>query len=320
MKNPVSGPGTGPGPAIWLSFPRMPHSARSARIPRKPVSARLMPSTLNALQVPQVLIAFVVLVALPTLAASGLPAVGNAPVSPLIQPAPSLHVRVGPDSNACGITPPAGWEPFAGAGKAASKASAKRPLLIWLHGGMRSRNTEKGFEAHRALIPFVPPKAYWIASPSAYLDNEWTRPQGLAHIDALIGYMAARYPVDTSAITLFGVSDGCLGVIAYSLQGKRAEKVVRRILVSSAPQLVLDAQALPGQKLFSGGSWDFLQGGRDQLFPPDQVVPYLRRWEGLYPNAHLHYFPDGEHDFGYYVLNAPDLLKALLIPQKGRKH
>lgn len=225
---------------------------------------------------------------------------------------PILRVRVGPDSNACGITPPAGWNAGGTAGK---KASGNRPLVIWLHGGMRSRNMEKGFEAHRALLSFVPPSAYWLASPSAYLENEWTRPQGIAHIEALIAYMASRYSVDTSDISMVGVSDGCLGVIAYAIQGKRA--IGRRILVSSAPQLVLDADALPGQKGFAKGRWDFLQGGRDRLFPPDKVVPYLKRWEGLYPNAHLHYFPEGEHDFGYYAGKAPDLLKALLLPQKG---
>lgn len=51
-----------------------------------------------------------------------------------------------------------------------------------------------------ALFPFVAPNEYRQVSPSAYLDNEWTRPQGLANIDALVEYMAARYPVDTTAV------------------------------------------------------------------------------------------------------------------------
>jgi pimeloyl-ACP methyl ester carboxylesterase len=281
----------------------MPIAARESRIPLNPLPAWLILTALLAVPAP------------------GLPAPGNPPVSVLAEFPPTLRERVGPDSNACGITPPAGWSLAAAAGKKASggkatggknKAFGKRPLIIWLHGGMRSRNMEKGFEAHRALISFVSPSAYWLASPSSYLDNEWTRPQGVVHIDALIAYLAARYPVDTSDITMVGVSDGCLGVIAYAVHGKRA--ISRRILVSSAPQLVLDAEALPGQKRFAAGRWDFLQGGRDRLFPPDKVVPYLRRWESLYPNAHLHYFPDGEHDFSYYAVNASDLLRTLLLP------
>jgi pimeloyl-ACP methyl ester carboxylesterase len=230
---------------------------------------------------------------------------------------PTLRVRIGPDGNACGITPPAGWQPAADKAGKAGKDSRTRPLILWLHGGMRSKNMEKGFEAHRALFAFVPPSAYWLASPSSYLHNEWTRPQGVAHIDSLIGYLADRYPVDTSDITLIGVSDGCLGVIAHAMRGGRS--IRRRILVSSAPQLVLDEQALPRQNRFAEGRWDFLQGGRDRLFPPDKVLPYLKRWEELYPNAHLHYFPDGEHDFSYYAGNAPDLLKSLLRPDRPVK-
>lgn len=125
--------------------------------------------------------------------ASGIPEV-------TLDPPPALHVRLGPDSNACGITTPPG------------KPKGKRGLILWLHGGMRSPNSEKGFEAHPRL---------------------------------------------------------------------------------------------------SQGSWDFLQGCRDRLFPADQVVPHLRRWEALHPNARLHYFPDGEHDFSFYAAQAPDLLKGL---------
>jgi pimeloyl-ACP methyl ester carboxylesterase len=133
---------------------------------------------------------------------------------------------------------------------------------------------------------------------------------GLAHIDALLDYMEAHYAFDPADINLVGVSDGSLGVIVYSAQGRR--RLHRRVLISSAPQLVLPVEALPGQPRFADGRWDFLQGGRDRLFPADEVVPYLQRWEKLYPNAHLHYFPDGEHDFSFYAEKASGLLTGLL--------
>ncbi|MDB5104139.1 MAG: hypothetical protein JWP91_1828 [Fibrobacteres bacterium] len=231
---------------------------------------------------------------------------------------PALHVRIGPDSNACGITVPAGWNPAGRfpAGKAVvGKGGRKRPLIVWLHGGMRSQNTEKGFEAHRALTLFVPPTGYFLCSPSAFAGQEWTGPRGISHIDSLIDYMVAHYPIDPKDINLVGVSDGCLGVIAYSLAGKR--DINRRILISSAPQLVLPLESLPGRPRFAQGSWDFLQGGRDRLFPPDQVVPYLRQWEKTYANSRFHYFPEGEHDFSYYAANASDLLKSLFSTGKA---
>ena len=223
--------------------------------------------------------------------------------------APALRVRIGPDGNACGISIPAPRP--SGAGR-----NAKRPLIVWLHGGMRSRNPEKGFEAHRALTRFVGPSDYYLCSPSAFLDQEWTRPQGIAHVDALIDYVVSKYPVDAEDITLVGVSDGCLGVIAYCMQGKR--EIRRRVLISSAPQLVIPLENLAGQAGFAKGTWDFFQGGQDRLFPSEQVVPYLREWERLYPNAHLHFYPEGEHDFSFYAEHAAEALRSVFSPGKPK--
>lgn len=248
-------------------------------------------------------------------ASSAAPASSNPPVtpaSPSVQAPPALHLRLGPDSNACGITLPAAKS----GAKAVGKSRRKPGLIVWLHGGMRSQNREKGLEAHRALLPFVDPAGYYLCSPSAFAGQEWPTPQGIAHIDALIDYMSAHYALDTADINMVGVSDGNLGVIAYSLQGGHALNC--RVLISSAPQLVLPLESLPGQARFAQGTWDFLQGGRDRLFPPDQVVPYLQQWEKLYPNAHLHYFPDGEHDFSFYSEKASSLLKSLFSAEKPK--
>lgn len=223
------------------------------------------------------------------------------------EPVPAIHLKLGPDSNACGITPPVGGPPRHG----------KAGLVVWLHGGMRSSNREKGFEAHRAWLGYLPSGRYWLCSPSAYGGAEWPTAQGLAHIEGLIGHMLADYPIDSSDINLVGVSDGCLGVIAYSLQGRRA--ISRRVLISSAPQLVLPAENLAGQPRFTHGRWDFLQGGRDRLFPAEQVLPYLRRFETLYPNARLHAFPEGEHDFSWYAQNAREPMMALFRDDPGAR-
>ncbi|MEO6094730.1 MAG: hypothetical protein ABIW76_03280 [Fibrobacteria bacterium] len=219
--------------------------------------------------------------------------------------APALHVRIGPDSNACGISIPSP-DPI-GTGR-----NGRRPLIVWLHGGMRSRNPEKGFESHRAMTRFVGPSDYYLCSPSAFLGQEWTDSRGIAHVDALIDYMISGFPVDSKDITLVGVSDGCLGVIAYCVRGKR--EIRRRVLISSAPQLVLPMENLAGQAGFAKGTWDFFQGGRDRLFPAEQVIPYLRQWESLYPNAHLHYYPEGVHDFSYYADHAAEDLRTVFSP------
>lgn len=226
----------------------------------------------------------------PALAALSLAAMADVPAA--------LHLRLGPDSVACGITLPEGGLPKGG----------RAGLIVWLHGGMRSANREKGYEAHRAWLGYIPARRYFLCSPSAYGGAEWPTAQGLEHIETLIGYMLKTYPIDPKDVNMVGVSDGCLGVVAYSLQGSRP--LHRRILISSAPQLVLPVESLVGRAEFKSGTWDFVQGGRDRLFPADQIMPYLERFRADYPNARIHFFPDGEHDFSWYIAHAPNLLES----------
>lgn len=221
--------------------------------------------------------------------------------------APTLHLRLGPDSNACGISLPAGGAPKSG----------KAGLIVWLHGGMRSQNPEKGLEAHRGWLAYIPERRYYVCSPSAYAGAEWPTPRGLGHIEALIDHMLEAYPIDPGNVNMVGVSDGCLGVIAYSLQG--AHPLRRRVLISSAPQLVLPLETLAGQPRFAQGTWDFVQGGKDRLFPADQVMPYLERFRAAYPNARVHAFPEGEHDFSWYAEHEPALLKTFFAASSPGK-
>jgi pimeloyl-ACP methyl ester carboxylesterase len=234
-----------------------------------------------------------------------------APAGARTGPASSI-IRLA-DGNVCGITAPSA--PRAQAGPAGKRVG----LIIWFHGGMRSRNREKGAHAQLALVPFLEPDSYCLASPSAFAGEDWLSPQGLEHTEALIDYLIAHFPVDTGDINLAGVSDGCLAVIRYSLEGKRG--IRRRVLISAYPQLVVTPQSLAaGKNRIATGSWDFLQGGKDRLFPVAEVIPFLREWEKSFSNSRLHYFPDGEHDFGYYAQKAPELLRNLFSgPGKAGK-
>lgn len=224
---------------------------------------------------------------------------------------PTLHLWLGPDSNACGITVPQLLTNPKSGTQSPKKLSQRLGLILWLHGGMRSGNREKGLEAHRALIPFLKGDAYYLASPSAFAGEDWLTLKGQEHIENLITYMLEHYEIDSSNINLVGVSDGTLGVIEYSKQGHH--KINRRVLISCNPQIVLPFDSLAGRANFATGTWDFFQGGRDRLFPANQTIPYLQEWERAYPNTQLHYFPDGEHDFSFYSNHAAHLLQEIFI-------
>ncbi len=240
-------------------------------------------------------------------ATAATPAASAGPAAQVTAP---LRILLGPDSNVCGITVPPSR-----AGSTGKKTGRKLGLIVWLHGGMRSQNREKGAAAHTAILPFIDPARYYVCSPSAFSGQEWLTPSGLAHVEGIITYMLAHYPIDVRDINLVGVSDGSLGVIAYSLQGKYSPN--RRVLISTFPQIVIEPQNLAGQERFKTGTWDFFQGGHDRLFPVSQVLPVLQAWEKSYANAHLHYFPDGEHDFSFFAQNAGALLRGIFAKKTG---
>jgi len=206
-----------------------------------------------------------------------------------------LQIRVGPDSNACGLILPAPLK--------------SRPVVLWLHGGMRSQKTKKGWEADRFLPPLLKPGSYYVCSPSAYAGADWLTPAGMEHIDALLDYMERHYPVQMKKLILVGVSDGCLGALRYAREGRH--KPARFILFSSYPPLAVDVDELLHQPVFTTTRWDVFQGGKDRLFPSDQVFPLLRKWAAANPQVTLHLYPEGEHDFSWYVEHATPEIKKL---------
>ena len=199
-----------------------------------------------------------------------------------------IKVRIGPDSNACGIVLP--------------KPLKSLPLIVWLHGGMRSQNETKGWEAQSAILPFLKPGSYFVCSPSGYAGADWLTPEGMAHIDALIDYMEHHYPIRKDKLIFVAVSDGCLGAIRYASEGKR--NPLKYVLFSSCPPLAVDPGAILSQPVYTKTRWDIFQGGRDRLFPSDQIFPLLQEWARVNPRVKLHLYPEGEHDFSWYKENA----------------
>jgi predicted esterase len=212
-----------------------------------------------------------------------------------------LKVKIGPDSNACGITLPSATQPKG------------LPIVLWLHGGMRSRNTEKGWTAHRAALEWVAQEKAYFLSPSAFAGADWLSESGIRHIDGCLDYLRQHFPVQASPIWAIGVSDGTLGVIRYSLSGKYP--LQRRVLISTYPDLALPANQVASHPQLQAGTWDVFVGGADRLFPAPQVVQACQLWSRQLKQFHLHFEPKGEHDLSWWMLNQkPQLVRALLGP------
>lgn len=196
------------------------------------------------------------------------------------------QIHVGPDSVACGYTLPP------------NTAHRPLPVLLWLHGGMRSGNREKGYTAHRPALELVPPDSFYFVSPSAYAGADWLSEAGVRHIDQALQWLFAHYPANSKAITAIGVSDGTLGIIRYTLAGRYP--LERRVLVSTYPDLAVAAEGVAQEAKMRAGTWDIFVGGKDRLFPAGPVMASLQIWQKSLPRLRVHFEPEGEHDVGWW--------------------
>lgn len=200
-------------------------------------------------------------------------------------PTDTVYIPVGMERSAVGV-----WTP--------SKKSDH--VVVWFHGGMSSRNCEKGLVAG-GDISLIEKKA-WVISASACGNRHWVTPQMVKAVDDAIDSLITNKRISVKKVSLVGISDGALGVFAYSLYGKRPVK--NRLLMSSYGALLGQSTAL-GQELSSkGGRWRFLQGGADRLYPASETVPWINSFcQTLKGDCKLDFDEKGEHDWSFWQKN-----------------
>ena len=186
------------------------------------------------------------------------------------------------------------------------KGLNKKPsvgIIVWFHGGMTSNNCQKGLVAGGALSKILPD--YTIVSASACKQNHWVEPTTIEALDNALDSLARRQKKEVTEISLVGISDGALGVIAYSLWGKR--KIRNRILLSSYGESLGPAAQVAGQPVLKKGRWRFIQGGADRLYPAEKSVPWIQEFcKNLSTECDLKFDPLGEHDWSYWQNNRKD--------------
>ena len=181
------------------------------------------------------------------------------------------------------------------------KASAG--TIVWFHGGMTSGNCQKGLVAGGALSKMLPD--YTIVSASACKQNHWVEPTTIEALDDALDSLVKRQKKEITEISLVGISDGSLGVLAYSMWGKR--KIKNRILMSSYGEALGPAAQVAAQAPLKNGRWRFIQGGSDRLYPADKTVPWIQEFrKNVGTGCDLKFDPQGEHDWNYWEKNRKD--------------
>ena len=180
------------------------------------------------------------------------------------------------------------------------KGLNKKPsigTIVWFHGGMTSNNCQKGLIAGGALSKMLPD--YTVVSASACKQNHWVEPTTIEALDAALDSLAKRQKKDVEEISLVGVSDGSLGVIAYSLWGKR--KIKNRILMSSNGESLGPAAQVAQTPSLKNGRWRFIQGGADRLYPAEKSTSWIQEFcRNVGAACDLKFDPQGEHDWSYW--------------------
>ena len=174
---------------------------------------------------------------------------------------------------------------------------ATKGTIVWFHGGMTSSNCQKGLVAGGDLSKMLP--QYTIVSASACKQNHWADPSTIQAVDESLDALAARQKKSIDEISLVGISDGSLGVITYSLWGKR--KIKNRILMSSYGESLGPAAQVAAQPSMKNGHWRFIQGGKDRLYPADVSLPWIQEFcQNVGTGCEIRFDQEGEHDWSYW--------------------
>ena len=190
--------------------------------------------------------------------------------------------------------------------KSAASNIAKLSVVVWFHGGMGSSNCAKGLDAGAGFADLYPGKI--VVSVSACRENHWVTKGMIEAVDAALDSVAARRKSPIEKVSLVGISDGSLGVLTYSLEGRRA--VEERLLMSSFGGFLGEPQAIASPKKMQSGRWRFLQGGKDRLYPSDKTVPWITEFcKAVQVDCELRFDPEGEHDWSYWRNNRLDWIK-----------
>ena len=177
------------------------------------------------------------------------------------------------------------------------KKIKKASVVVWFHGGMSSGNCAKGLVAGADFAELYPEKI--VVSVSACRENHWVTKAAINAVDAALDSVAAKRGAPVEHVSLVGVSDGSLGVLVYSLEGRRA--VDDRLLMSSFGAFLGGAVELAAPKKMQVGRFRFLQGGKDRLYPSDQTVPWITEFcKVVQVDCELRFDPEGEHDWSYW--------------------
>ncbi|MCL4250082.1 MAG: prolyl oligopeptidase family serine peptidase [Anaerolineae bacterium] len=181
------------------------------------------------------------------------------------------------------------------------------PLLLYLHGA-GGRGSDLDLVKRHGIphqlengqdLPFI------VVSPQCPSDSHWT-----LHVDALnalLGDVSARYPVDAGRISMTGASMGAAG--AWMLAGAYPERFAALAPISG--RIV----PLPLWRMKDLAIWAF-HGEADDVVPVSEAQRTVDALKAMDANVRLSIYPGVGHNLAAQIYDKPELYAWLLTQRR----
>jgi len=182
------------------------------------------------------------------------------------------------------------------------RASGKRPLVVWFHGGIGANNPSKGVLAASAFAAWADSCGFALLVPSAWPASPWWSASAASRLEGHLRQAGKTRGVDAGRVVFAGVSDGGSGALwlAARMSGAGA-RTVRGVAVWSTDPSVLVAQGIPlDPASLKGMPVRWTAGGRDRLYPVSDVQAWWDRFRAASVPLESRLDPTADHDMAWH--------------------
>lgn len=179
----------------------------------------------------------------------------------------------------------------------------RKPLVVWLHGGIGANNPAKGVAAAANMAAtWGDSGAFALVAPSAWPASPWWGQEAVGRLEAVVAAAARNRGVDPDRIVVAGVSDGGSGSLWLSSRLRAAwGKRLKGVAVWSTDPDVLSMQGADwNPSSLRGLALRWTAGGRDRLYPLERVRLWWGECERQGVLLERHEDPQADHDLSFH--------------------
>jgi len=182
-------------------------------------------------------------------------------------------------------------------------SKGKKPLVVWLHGGIGANNPAKGLAAASNMAAtWSDSGSFALIAPSAWPASPWWSEEAVDRVRKLVETASHKPGVDGKRLILAGVSDGGSGALWLAVRLRAVWGArLKGVAVWSTDPDVLEMQGMKWTpSSLRGLPLRWTAGGRDHLYPLDRIHQWWDEAsrEGVVLDRHED--PGADHDLSFH--------------------